>query len=224
MGFTEAAAAAVHPYLPTSLELPGFHPALMSVEFILGCYGGASALVVLVVWLASGRVAKLRTVDRLLMCWFAFSGLTHIVLEGYFVFTPDFFTFTKPHLLAEAWKEYSKADSRYVGRDPTIVVVEGITAVLAGPGCLLAVYAIATKSAYEHSTQLVVSTAQLYGDLVYYLTVALAGIEICVPHPLYFWFYFIFLNSIWIVVPFLIASRSWRAINAVFASAKKKTA
>jgi hypothetical protein len=47
-------AAKLHPYLPLSLELPGFHPALMSMEFILGCYGGASALVVLVVWLASG--------------------------------------------------------------------------------------------------------------------------------------------------------------------------
>lgn len=52
----------------------------------------------------AGQVAKLRTVDRLLMCWFAFSGLTHIILEGYFVFTPDFFTFTKPHLLAEVCK------------------------------------------------------------------------------------------------------------------------
>jgi len=49
-------------------------------------------------------VEKLRTIDRILMCWYAFSGLTHIVLEGYFVFTPDFFTFTKPHLLAEVCK------------------------------------------------------------------------------------------------------------------------
>lgn len=43
-----------HPYLPTSLELPGFHPALMSQMYILGTYGGASALVVLAVWLFSG--------------------------------------------------------------------------------------------------------------------------------------------------------------------------
>lgn len=41
-----------------------------------------------------------------------------------------------------AGKEYSKADSRYVARDPTVVIIEGITAVLAGPGCLLAVYAL----------------------------------------------------------------------------------
>jgi len=85
-------------------------------------------------------------------------------------------------------------------------------------------YAIAAKSAYEHSTQLVVSTAQLYGDLVYFLTVILTGIEICVPQPFYFWFYFIFMNGIWMVVPLLIACRSWSAINAAFASTKKKTA
>ena len=44
----------VHPYLPISLELPGFHPALMSQMFILGTYGGASAFVVLAVWILSG--------------------------------------------------------------------------------------------------------------------------------------------------------------------------
>jgi cholestenol Delta-isomerase len=36
-------------------------------------------------------------------------------------------------------KEYSKGDSRYAGRDPGVVTVEGITAVLEGPACLLAV-------------------------------------------------------------------------------------
>lgn len=50
MGIVEAA----HPYLPTSMELPGFHPALMSQMFILGTYGGASALVVIAVWVLSG--------------------------------------------------------------------------------------------------------------------------------------------------------------------------
>lgn len=36
-------------------------------------------------------------------------------------------------------KEYSKGDSRYVGRDPGVVTVEGITAALEGPASLLAV-------------------------------------------------------------------------------------
>lgn len=35
-------------------------------------------------------------------------------------------------------KEYSKGDSRYAGRDAGVIAVEGITAVLEGPACLLA--------------------------------------------------------------------------------------
>jgi hypothetical protein len=58
MGIMEAA----HPYVPASLELPGFHPALMSQMFILGTYGGASALVVLVVWLLSGAPMWVRKI------------------------------------------------------------------------------------------------------------------------------------------------------------------
>lgn len=37
-------------------------------------------------------------------------------------------------------KEYSKGDSRYVGRDSAVVAIEGITAVLEGPACILAAY------------------------------------------------------------------------------------
>ena len=37
-----------------------------------------------------------------------------------------------------AGKEYSKGDSRYAARASDIVAVEGITTVLEGPACLLA--------------------------------------------------------------------------------------
>lgn len=38
------------------------------------------------------------------MCWWAFTGLTHIILEGYFAFTPDFYKVNSPHYLAEVCK------------------------------------------------------------------------------------------------------------------------
>lgn len=97
------------------------------------------------------------------MCWWAFTGLTHIILEGYFVFSPEFFKDNTSCYLAEVCKffyilllsvvivvqvdqfvssftgkEYSKGDSRYAGRDSAVVSVEGITAVIVGPACLLA--------------------------------------------------------------------------------------
>lgn len=68
-------------------------------------------------------------------------GQTHITLEGYFVFSPQFYKEKTGFFLAEVWKEYSKGDSRYVGRDAGVVTAEGITAVIEGLANLLAMYA-----------------------------------------------------------------------------------
>jgi cholestenol delta-isomerase len=38
------------------------------------------------------------------MCWWAFTGLTHILIEGPFVFTPDFFSKTNPNYFDEVCK------------------------------------------------------------------------------------------------------------------------
>ncbi|MCH1927852.1 emopamil-binding family protein, partial [Shewanella sp. C31] len=90
---------------------------------------------------------------------------THIIIEGTFVFAPNFFSNQNPSYFDEVWKEYSKGDSRYVARDPATVTVEGITAVLEGPASLLAVYAIASGKSYSHILQFTVCLGQLYGCL-----------------------------------------------------------
>jgi hypothetical protein len=51
-----------------------------------------------------GQISKITKTDRLLMCWWAFTGLTHIILEGYFAFSPEFYKVNKPHYLAEVCK------------------------------------------------------------------------------------------------------------------------
>jgi cholestenol delta-isomerase len=38
------------------------------------------------------------------MCWWAFTGLTHILIEGPFVFTPDFFSKNNPNFFDEVCK------------------------------------------------------------------------------------------------------------------------
>jgi hypothetical protein len=52
----------------------------------------------------AGRCRGLSKTDRLLMCWWAFTGLTHIVIEGTFVFTPGFFRKEKPNYFDELCK------------------------------------------------------------------------------------------------------------------------
>lgn len=50
------------------------------------------------------RFPKISKLDKLLMCWWVFSGLTRMILEGYFVFTPEFYKQTSPTYLAEVCK------------------------------------------------------------------------------------------------------------------------
>ncbi|XP_027359182.1 probable 3-beta-hydroxysteroid-Delta(8),Delta(7)-isomerase [Abrus precatorius] len=202
-----------HPYVPRDLQLPGYVPCFLSMSNIVSVFAISSLLVVSLVWFFSG--GKKTKVDRLLMCWWAFTGLTHMVLEGYFVFAPEFFKDKTGFYLAEVWKEYSKGDSRYAGRDAGVVTVEGITAVLEGPASLLAVYAIATGKSYSYILQFAISLGQLYGTFVYYITAILEGDNFS-ANTFYYYAYYIGANASWIVIPSIIAIRCWRKICAAF--------
>lgn len=52
----------------------------------------------------AGRFQKISKTDKLLMCWWVFTGLTHAILEGYFVFSPEFYKEKTPFYLAELCK------------------------------------------------------------------------------------------------------------------------
>ncbi|GMH14110.1 hypothetical protein Nepgr_015951 [Nepenthes gracilis] len=204
-----------HPYVPTDLNLPGFVPVFLSQSTIVGVYGIASVIVVSLVWMFSGRFAKLSKNDRLLMCWWAFTGLTHMILEGYFVFSPEFYKAKAGTYLAEVWKEYSKGDSRYAARDAGVVAVEGLTAVLEGPASLLAVYAIARNKSYSYVLQLAISLGQLYGTAVYFITSVLEGDNFSTS-SYYYYAYYITANASWVVIPSLVVFRCWTKICEAF--------
>ncbi|XP_023741160.1 probable 3-beta-hydroxysteroid-Delta(8),Delta(7)-isomerase [Lactuca sativa] len=203
----------IHPFIPADLILQDYVPIILSQSTILSVYGCASLLVVSFVWILAGRFPRITKLDKVLMCWWVFTGLTHMILEGYFVFTPEFFKQTSPTYLAEVWKEYSKGDSRYVGRDSAVVAIEGITAVLEGPACILAAYAIATRKSYSHILQIAIALGQLYGTAVYFVTSYLEGDNFAAS-PIYYYSYYIFANSFWVWIPSLIVIRSWKKICA----------
>lgn len=57
----------------------------------------------------------------------------------------------------------------------------------------------------RYPLQAVVSLGQIYGDVLYYATSMFDyyhnTVVYCRPEAYYFWFYFIFINFIWIVIP-----------------------
>ncbi|PKA52459.1 putative 3-beta-hydroxysteroid-Delta(8),Delta(7)-isomerase [Apostasia shenzhenica] len=210
-----------HPYVPRDLQLPGYVPLAFSQFDIVVPYVSASVLVVAAIWILSGYFPKLSKVDRVLICWWVFTGFTHIIVEGYFAFVPDFFRRKSPFYLSEVWKEYSKGDSRYVGRNSAIVSVEGFTAAIEGPASLLAVYAIASRKPYSHILQFAISLGQLYGCVIYFATAILDGDNFSTS-PYYYWAYYIGANSSWVVIPTLISIRSWKKIAAAFEAENKR--
>jgi cholestenol delta-isomerase len=67
------------------------------------------------------------------------------------------------------------------------------------------IYFIITSHPLRYPLQAVVSLGQIYGDVLYYATCMFdhyyKELTYCRPESYYFWFYFFFMNFIWIVIP-----------------------
>jgi len=193
-----------HPYYPWDLKLPHYVPNKMTAPHILGVAAAAVVITFLVSWVITGRRRdSFCTWRRLSLCWMMVSALIHTVLEGYF---SVYHATLAGHstFLGEMWKEYSKSDSRYMSSDSFTVCMESITALIDGPLAFMTFWAFMKGSNSRYALQLIVSLFQLYGDVLYFMTEAKGGFSHGpLFHPVYFWFYFFFLNSLWIVIPIL---------------------
>ncbi|CAI5471609.1 unnamed protein product, partial [Closterium sp. Yama58-4] len=214
-----ASAMVDHPYYPRDIVVPNYSPSGWSVEALFGVFGAAVVLVIVVSWLFTRSCRHMSALDRAIFCWWAVTGSIHVVLEGTFVAFPDLMSSTSNAFLLDAWKEYSKADSRYATRDGCVLSVEAVTAFIEGPACFLILYAMASRRPFSPLLQFAVSLGQLYGDVIYFATSFLEGSKHCHPDPIYFWGYFIAMNAIWIVVPLAIICHCWGQITAATTAA-----
>ncbi|KAJ3096070.1 hypothetical protein HDU97_006241 [Phlyctochytrium planicorne] len=196
----ETTTDAIHPFYPLDATLPNFSPQAIPMSTILTIFFSAVFLILGTCWFISSH---LPIGTRFVFMWFVACGFIHGVVEGYFGYNHLSIS-TQEGFFADLWKEYAKSDSRYMTKDPFVCIMESMTAALWSPFSFLASYLILKNSPSRHLFQFLVSTGQLYGDIAYYLTAAMEGYKHSRPEPLYFWFYFVFLNSFWIYIPFLI--------------------
>ncbi|KAF9977338.1 hypothetical protein BGZ73_006379 [Actinomortierella ambigua] len=162
---------------------------------------------------------------QLTFMWLVTCGFTHLILEGYYViFNKTLAGLNSP--LAQVWKEYSLADSRYLTSDPCVLGVEAITAFAWGPLALYTAYAQYHDLPSRHILQLIVSLGQLYGDILYYFTTLIEGCPHGDPHPYYFYFYFIHFNAWWVIIPIILMYSSikylYRATSTTAKGKKEK--
>ncbi|KAL5020981.1 hypothetical protein ScPMuIL_000136 [Solemya velum] len=218
-----ASANISHPYSPASLQLPHYVPNSKPLNEILGVFFGATLVLAGATFYTSGGKKHLPFLDRLAVTWMAVCAAIHIVIEGYYSW---YHASLAGHttFLGELWKEYSLGDSRYLSSDTCVLTVESVTAVIDGPLCILTVLAFFTQNRYRYLLQMLVSSFQLYGDVIYYITEILENFAHGKKgHPLYFWFYFVFLNSWWLIVPVLLILRSFFKLSSTQALADNQT-
>uniref|UniRef100_A0A6G1RG15 EBP, cholestenol delta-isomerase n=1 Tax=Hypotaenidia okinawae TaxID=2861861 RepID=A0A6G1RG15_9GRUI len=200
-----------HPYWPRSLPLPGYvaseRPGWQSACAV----GVAGATLLAAGWAAGGAVGGVKRshARRLALGWFLMCAGIHGILEGYFSLRHRDLP-ADTGLLADVWKEYAKADSRYLTSDDFTVAMETVTAWAWGPLSFLTFLAFLWQHPARFVLQLLVSLGQLYGDVLYFATAAEGGWRHSDPRPLYFWGYFVGLNGLWVLVPGLLLADAGR--------------
>uniref|UniRef100_A0A673LV07 Emopamil-binding protein-like n=1 Tax=Sinocyclocheilus rhinocerous TaxID=307959 RepID=A0A673LV07_9TELE len=154
---------------------------------------------------------KCSAVDRWVLVWLFYDAIVHFTLEGPFVYMSLVGNVAASDgLLAELWKEYGKADERWLYSDPTIVSLELLTVVLDGSLALLLVYAIIKDKHYRHFVQITLCVYWLIGSP-----------NLNTSNWLYLWVYLVFFNGIWVVVPGLLLWQSWRDLRRIHQYPKK---
>ncbi|XP_078100469.1 emopamil-binding protein-like [Sander vitreus] len=188
---------------------------LVSVLALIACSGQLLAAVLL----ARRYGGRSSATDRWILCWLFYDVIVHLTLEGPFVYMSLVGTVeTSEGPLAELWKEYGRADGRWLVSDPTIVSIEILTVGLDSLLGVLLIHAVLQDKYYRHFLQVCLSVCELYGGWMTFAPDWLQGS----PHLdttswLHLWLYLVFFNGVWVLVPALLLGQSWLALRRLHA-------
>ncbi|XP_024121213.1 emopamil-binding protein-like [Oryzias melastigma] len=194
-----------------SAEFPGL--SVVTVLSLLACILQMLSAVLLTYRYGGSASGK----DKWILLWVFYDVIVHLTLEGPFVYMCLNGTVeTSEGPLAELWKEYGKADSRWLVSDPTIVSIEILTVVLDSLLGILLIHAILKEKYYRHFLQIALSVCELYGSWMTFCPDWLLGS----PHLntsrwLYLWVYLVFFNGLWVLVPVLLLVQSWFCLKSL---------
>uniref|UniRef100_A0A3Q3CI26 EBP like n=1 Tax=Haplochromis burtoni TaxID=8153 RepID=A0A3Q3CI26_HAPBU len=186
---------------------------LVSVLSLLACSGQLLAAVLL----TRRYCGRSSTQNWWILLWLFYDVIVHLTLEGPFVYMSLVGTVEASEgPLAELWKEYGKADSRWLVSDPTIVSIEILTVVLDSLLALLLIHAVLKDKYYRHFLQIALSVCELYGGWMTFCPDWLMGS----PHLntsslLYLWVYLVLFNGVWVLVPVLLLLQSWFSLRSL---------
>ncbi|XP_034534839.1 emopamil-binding protein-like [Notolabrus celidotus] len=186
---------------------------LVSLLSLLAC----SVQVLAAALLMSRFGGQSSSVDRWILLWLFYDVIVHLTLEGPFVYMSLVGKVeTSEGPLAELWKEYGKADSRWLISDPTIVSIELLTVFLDSLLAVLLLQAVIQDKYYRHFLQIALSVCELYGGWMTFAPDWLVGSpSLNTSSWLHLWVYLVFFNGLWVLVPVLLLIHSWFSLQGL---------
>ncbi|KAJ5173057.1 hypothetical protein N7492_005650 [Penicillium capsulatum] len=161
------------------------------------CIAFALSFMPLAYILSKALIPSTHTRNRILFFWHAYDALTHLFIEGSFLYecfcsyatiagihnTEPFFL-NRPDRIygpaygsgpsARLWQEYAKADRRWAGADVTVVSLEILTVVLGGPTAVYICYLLCRAS----NEKLAASVRGRAKSTLWFVATALATAEL----------------------------------------------
>jgi hypothetical protein len=125
-------------------------------------------------------------------------------------------------MFAAMWREYAAADFRWGVSDPTVVSLEILTVLGAGPLCCYILKQLTNGDPARHYWIIVLSTAELYGGWMTFCPEWLTGSpNLDTSNPLYLWVYLVLMNTIWVFIPLWLMYDSYNHIAGALRATKK---
>jgi hypothetical protein len=163
------------------------------------------------------------------LVWLVLDAFTHLTMEALYCALTWFYNGAQhaPPWLAGAsfmWNEYGKADARWAAYDPTVLSLELVTVLLAGPLAVAAFYGVWARAPWKNLALVVLSTCELYGGWLTFGPEWLARPQSSPSlsgDPIHVYIYLFFFNFLWVLVPLLLLYDAGAAIVRAEAAAAK---
>ncbi|KAI0801927.1 Emopamil-binding protein [Irpex lacteus] len=168
-----------------------------------------------VAWVSTPNNA--RGMDRFTWIWMVFDALIHFSFEAIFLYYSVFGrqVNTSSGILPEMVKEYALADLRWGFAEPTVVSLEILTVLIAGPLACYILRLLASNDPSRHYWIVVLCTMELYGGWMTFCPEWLTGSpNLVTSNPLYLWVYLFVSALAWVAIPFYLLYDSYIHISS----------
>jgi len=157
----------------------------------------------------SSRKKMLQSGEKATIAWALTCGILCVFWQGEYAVFNSWMTKSDPddHWFLHGWSIYARADKRYLLSDAFIVSMEGLSALVLGPLLLWFAWCVLQRRPERDVCGILVSSLQLYTYTMYFAT-AMKDSQHIAPasDALYFWFIFVFLNTMRMVMSLFILS------------------